>query len=169
MVKWEACRLVNDQDEPSSRDEIIELFTSHLDRGFEETGSYAFYHVNMLEDGEDLTVCMTGNGPRSEKHAQDISLIPDAIREIEDLRQKNDALKKAIEVTQKMAERVEGLKDYAIESNEINYDRAERMQKVIKLAHNFARCRKIAGYDDRAEKSAGWYLVQELDEYIKEE
>ena len=40
----------------------------------------------------------------------------------------------------------------------------ERLLAIIKVAENFVRCRNIKGYDDRAEKSAGWYLEQALKE-----
>ncbi len=84
-MDWQACRLCNDDDTPMNREELIDNFIEHVDRGFRETGTYDFYFVNMDDDGEDLTVCMTGNGPRSEKHAKEISLIPSAIDKIQTL------------------------------------------------------------------------------------
>jgi hypothetical protein len=95
-----------------NREELINNFIEHVDRGFRETGTYDFYFVNMVDDGEDLTVCMTGNGPRSEKHAKEISLVPDAIREIEKGRSEIERLLGIIrEMAESQIETVEKARD----------------------------------------------------------
>ena len=39
------------------------------------------------------------------------------------------------------------------------------LAELVGRATNFVRVRKIAGYDDRAEKSAGWYLSEAVRRY----
>ena len=43
----------------------------------------------------------------------------------------------------------------------------KRLSVIEKKAITFVRCRNTAGYDDAAEKSAGWYLEQALSQDSK--
>jgi hypothetical protein len=80
MEKWEAFVLGNEEGSPCTRDELIQILTDHIDKGFEQTGSYDFFYVNS----EDGTICFTGNGKYSEKIAKQISILPEAVEYIKE-------------------------------------------------------------------------------------